>query len=130
MVPRCSPAIVKKLYSLPKFTDDFLKVPVVDAPILDIQSTGVLTEDGHGTIRDPWDRKIDHALRRAYESSAMAVRSNSFASIVTRATIVWGRKLLDLVPQTDTRVLEGLSRIIKANSFIADATLDKSNVYL
>lgn len=37
---------------------------------------------------------------------------------------MWGKKQSDLIPHADTQILEGLSRIIKANSFIADATLD------
>lgn len=115
---------MRKFYTLPKFTDDFLKVLVVDAPILDIQSSGLLSADGQGAIRDAWDRKIDYDLRRSYESSALAVKASSSASIVARATVVWAKKLLTLVPQTDTKVLEGLSRTVKANSFIADATLD------
>lgn len=96
--PRRSPAVIRKLYLLPKFTDDFLKVPVADAPILDLQSSGLLNEDGQGTIRDPKDWKIEYDLRRAYNSSAMAVRASSSASIVARAMIVWAKKLLDLFP--------------------------------
>lgn len=57
--PRRSLASVRKPYSLPKFTDDFLKVSVVDAPVLAIQSTGLFTEDGQGTIKAVWDRKIE-----------------------------------------------------------------------
>lgn len=49
----------------------------------------------------------------------MAIKTSATASIVARAAIVWGKKLLDLVPQTDSWVLEGLSRIIKANAFNA-----------
>lgn len=118
------PAKVRKLYSLPKFTEDFLKVPPVDAPILAIQSSGLLTQDGQGSLRDSWDKKIDLDLRHAYESSALAIGSTATASIVARAAIAWGRKLMDLLPHADSRIREGLSRLIMANSFIADATLD------
>lgn len=87
-VSRRSPAAVRKLYSLPKFTNNFLKAPLVDAPILVLQSMGLLTEDGLRMLKDTWDRKVEHDLRRVYESSAMAIRTTSTASIVARAAIV------------------------------------------
>lgn len=121
---RRPPQSVKRLYSLPKFTDDFLKAPLVDAPVLAIQSPGLVSQDGKGTLKDAGDRKIEQDLRRSYETSGQAIAATSTASIVARASIVWVKKLLDLIPQTDSRVQEGLTRVLKANSFIADATLD------
>lgn len=105
---------VRKLYSLPKFTDDFLKVPPMDAPIVDLQSSGLLLQDGQGSIRDTWDKEIKQDLRGAYEASALAIKSTATASIAARATIVWGKKLLDLFPQMDSCLLEGPSRILEA----------------
>lgn len=78
-------AMVRKLYLLPKFMDDFLKVPLVDAPILAILSTGLLTEDGQGSIRNTWDKKIDQDLKRSHESSPLAIYTSVMASIVARA---------------------------------------------
>lgn len=123
-VSRHPPPSIRKLYSLPKFTEDFLKVPMVDAPILSIQSSGLVSADGQGSIRDNWDKRIDQDLKRVYQTSASTIGANATASIVARASIVWTKKLLDLIPQTDSRLQEGLSRILKANAFIADATLD------
>lgn len=119
-----APPSVKKLYALPKFTNDFLKVPVVEAPILDIQSSGLLSQDGLGSIKDSWDKRIEHSLCWTYDASSLSVGASATASIVARASIVWIKKLIDLIPPDDSRVQEGLSRILKANSFVADATLD------
>lgn len=121
---RRTPPSIKRLYSLPKFTNDFLKAPLIDAPVLAIQSTGLVSQDGRGTLKDSWDRRMDQDLRRDYESSALAIAASSTASIVARASIVWIKKLLDLIPENDSRLEEGLSRLLKANSFLADATLD------
>lgn len=121
---RRPPPAIRKLYALPKFTEDFLKVPKIDAPILDIQSSGLLSEDGQGSIRDGWDKHLDQDLKRVYETSASTIGSSATASIVARASIVWTKKLLDLIPQSDSRLQEGLNRLLKANAFVADATLD------
>lgn len=121
---RRPPPSVKKLYALPKFTNDFLKVPVAEAPILDIQSSGLLSQDGLGSIKDSWDKRIEHSLCRTYDASSLSVGASATASIVARASIVWIKKLIDLIPPDDSRVQEGLSRILKANSFVALATLD------
>lgn len=121
---RRTPPSIKRLYSLPKFTNDFLTAPLIDAPVLAIQSPGLVSQDGRGTLKDTWDRKMEQDLQRAYETSALAIAADSTASIVARASIVWIKKLLDLIPENDSRLEEGLSRLLKANSFLADATLD------
>lgn len=67
---------------------------------------------------------IEQDLRQVYDASSMSIGGNATASIVARASIVWTKKLLDLIPQADSRLQEGLSRILKANAFLVDATLD------
>lgn len=37
---------------------------------------------------------------------------------------VWGRKMLELLPESEHRLIEGATRMLKATSFAADATLD------
>lgn len=89
---RQSPPMVKKLYKLPTFANEMLRVPLVDTPIMALQSYGLLSEDGQGYIRDQWDRKIDTGLRRCHEATAYAIKACATASLVSRASIVWGRK--------------------------------------
>lgn len=129
-ITRRPPATIRKLYSLPKFTEDFLKVPIVDTPILAMQSSGLLSEDGQGSIRDSWDKRIEQDLCQVYDFSSLAIGSMATTSIVARASIVWTKKLLNLIPQVDSRLQEGLSRLLKANAFIADSTLDNTSIYL
>lgn len=85
------PQPVNKLYNLPNFANNMLQVPLVDAPILAIQSLGLLSEDGQRSIKDPWDKRIDTALRRCHEATALAIKASATVSIVSRASIVWGR---------------------------------------
>lgn len=60
----------------------------------------------------------------------MAVKVCATASIVSRASIVWSQKMLQLLPESETRLLEGASRILKAGSFTADATLDAILIHI
>lgn len=114
-----SPSSMKRLYNLPDFANELLAVPLVDAPVLALQSTGLLSEDGQGSLRDSWDKKIEIALRLNHEATAHAT-----ASIVTRAVIVWGFKMLELLPESEHRLIEGATQMLKASSFAADSTLD------
>lgn len=65
-----------------------------------LQSTGLFKEDSKGSIWDAWDKKIEQNLRLSHESLALAISSSATASIVARPAIVWGKKLLDIVPDT------------------------------
>lgn len=120
---RC-PTYIKRLYSLSPYVNEFLQVPVIDAPVAALQTGGLLAEEGHGSLKDPVDKKADFALRKAHESAILAIKSSASASIFSRAAIVWMRKLIQLIPETDHRALEGANRVLKAVSYTADATLD------
>lgn len=74
--------------------------------------------------RDAWDKKIEIALRHSHEATALVIKVCAVASIVTRESIMWGRKILELLPESESRLIEGASRLLKASSFAADATLD------
>lgn len=97
-------------------------MPLVDAPVLAMQSPGLLSEDGQGTIRDPWDKKLEIALRHSHEATTLAIKACAATCIVARASIVWAKKMMELLPESETRLLEGVSRILKASSFSADAS--------
>lgn len=123
MAERKFPGFLKKLYALPSFTNDFLQVPLVDAPVIALHSSSLISVDGQGSIRDRLDRKADSALRNAHKATTMSIRASAIASIVSRAAIVWTRKLLQLIPD-DRRLNEGVNRLLKAVSFTTDAALD------
>lgn len=52
-------SLFHKLYPLSKTAVDLLQVPPVDAEVTAIQTSGVVSQDGHGSIRDSWDCKAD-----------------------------------------------------------------------
>lgn len=54
----------------------------------------------------------------------MTIRACATASIVFRATILWVRKMMQLLPDSKSRLLEGASQMLKGSSFTGDATLD------
>uniref|UniRef100_A0ACB8G8A6 Uncharacterized protein n=1 Tax=Sphaerodactylus townsendi TaxID=933632 RepID=A0ACB8G8A6_9SAUR len=117
------PEFLKKLYALPAYAD-YLQVPVIDAPIAALQSSGLVSGDGEGKIRDRIDRRVDQLSRQTHEAIAMAIRASAAASIVSRASIVWARKVIQLLPESERRLHEGASRMLMAASFSADATVD------
>uniref|UniRef100_A0ACB8FJI1 Uncharacterized protein n=1 Tax=Sphaerodactylus townsendi TaxID=933632 RepID=A0ACB8FJI1_9SAUR len=95
-----------------------------DGPVAALQSSGLVSKDGRGQIKDMQDRRSDQFCKRTHEATAMAIRALATASIVSRASIVWARKVLELIPPTETKAIEGVNRMLKAANFVADATLD------
>lgn len=89
-----------------------------------LQSAGLLAEAGHGNIRDSLDCKADFALKKGHKAVLMTIEAFATASIVSRAAIVWMRKLMQLIPEDSRRALEGAIRVLKAVSFTSDTTLD------
>lgn len=108
---QCS-QLYKKLYNLPSFANEILQVPLVGTRVLAIQSSGLLSEDGQGSVKDVWDRHMDGSLRSCHEATAMAIKACTTASVVSRASIVWEKKMLKLLPDSETRLREGASRIL------------------
>ena len=123
-----SPAVFKRNYILLDPAEGMFQTPKVDGPVAGLQSSGLLTQDGEGTIRDPIDKKADVALRRAHEAMAMSIRVSTVASIVARANIVWARKMAQLLPPENRSLQEGASHWIRSVALIADATLDSITV--
>uniref|UniRef100_A0ACB8FNX0 Uncharacterized protein n=1 Tax=Sphaerodactylus townsendi TaxID=933632 RepID=A0ACB8FNX0_9SAUR len=120
---RC-PNFLRKLYDLPAYANNILQVPIIDGPVAALQSSGLVSKDGRGQIKDFQDRRSEQFCKRTHEAAAMAIRASATASIVSRASIVWARKVLELLPPTETKAIEGVNRMLKAASFAADATLD------
>lgn len=114
----------KKLYDLPPSASELLQVPLVDAPVVALQSSGLLAEDGQGCVRDHWDKRMEAALQRSHEATAMAIKACVTASVVSRASIVYGRKLMQLISPDDKCLLQGAGRMLKASAFATDAMLD------
>lgn len=54
----------------------------------------------------------------------MVIRVDTRTSIVSRSTVVWTRKVLQLIPDNSFCLNEGVNRLLKAMSFTANATVD------
>ncbi|KAL8169593.1 UNVERIFIED_CONTAM: hypothetical protein K2H54_053345 [Gekko kuhli] len=57
------PSIAKKFYTLPEDTIEDLKVPLVDAPVVALQSGAVLLKDEENALNDSVDKKNKMALK-------------------------------------------------------------------
>lgn len=120
---RC-PGPIRHLYAISSYANEFFQVPVIDAPVAALQTGGLLAGDGHGSIKDPVDRKADFTFKKAHETAILSIKAVASTSIVSRAAIVWMRKLIQLIPEGDHCALEGANRVLKAVSFASDATVD------
>lgn len=54
------------------------------------------------------------AIRHLHEATALAIKACATASIVARASIVWGQKMSELLPESESRLIEGVSRMLKS----------------
>ncbi|KAJ6662685.1 hypothetical protein lerEdw1_011325 [Lerista edwardsae] len=70
------------------------RTPVVDAPVAAIGSSSVLPVDSDGLPRDPVDRRIEQAVRRAFDAAAGSLRASVAGSMFSRAVFLWIRELL------------------------------------
>uniref|UniRef100_A0ACB8GD79 Uncharacterized protein n=1 Tax=Sphaerodactylus townsendi TaxID=933632 RepID=A0ACB8GD79_9SAUR len=95
-----------------------------DGLVAALQSSGLVSKDGRGQIKETQDRRAEQFCKRIHEAAAMAIRASATASIVSKASIVWARKVLEILPPTETKAIGGVNRMLKAASFAADATLD------
>lgn len=112
-----------KLYLLPTYPNEFLQVQPVDTPVVELQSYGQLSKDGQGAVRysgqeskdglkvSPWSHHhghqgIDHCLH------------------FNRAAIVWMQTNYSVLPSGEWQTSKGANRVLKANAFSEDATLD------
>ncbi|KAJ6663967.1 hypothetical protein lerEdw1_008921 [Lerista edwardsae] len=99
------------------------RTPVVDAPVAAIGSSSVLPVDSDGLPRDPVDRRIEQAVRRAFDAAAGSLRASVAGSMFSRAVFLWIRELLaDFDVPAEVR--KDLKKIEAASAFAADATAD------
>lgn len=54
----------------------------------------------------------------------MNIRASAISSMVSKATIVWLKKLIQLIPENNRHVIETANYVLKASFFTTDATLD------
>lgn len=52
-----------------------LKVPTVDQPVAALASTSIIPADGDGGPKDAYDRRIETALWKSFDVSALALRA-------------------------------------------------------
>uniref|UniRef100_A0ACB8FHR6 Uncharacterized protein n=1 Tax=Sphaerodactylus townsendi TaxID=933632 RepID=A0ACB8FHR6_9SAUR len=65
MADKQPPVFTKKLYCLNKQAMEMLESPLVDVPVVALQSSDLFSVDGRGNVRDPLDRKVEFATKNA-----------------------------------------------------------------
>ncbi|KAL8213096.1 UNVERIFIED_CONTAM: hypothetical protein K2H54_060713 [Gekko kuhli] len=115
---------MKKLYPFSDSALDFLKVPLVDAPVIGTVLGQVFSVDGGGSLKSVTDRNSELALCRTHEALALSVRASMATSLVARASILWTHRLLTESSAISKKHKDCLQMIEQASTFVADASLD------
>nr|XP_028580045.1 uncharacterized protein LOC114594478 [Podarcis muralis] len=116
--------LVNKLYSLEPEFMALKKSPFVDPPLLHLSSRHLAPKDKDAQMHDITDRRIEFALREVHEATSFSLRASCIASSCAHACVVWLEDLLHNPPQDVVRHHQILSKLIKAQACMADATVD------
>ncbi|XP_053154140.1 uncharacterized protein LOC128345754 [Hemicordylus capensis] len=74
-------------------------IPVVDASVAQLVSGALLNKEGGEFLKSPEEeKKADHLLRKGHEASATVIKAATTSSIFARASILWEKELIKLVP--------------------------------
>lgn len=78
----------------------------MDAPVAALQSPGVFSEDGRGSMKDNLDKRIDTILRRAHEATSLDNQSFGYCLNCLQLLIVWMHRLIQLFPENEWGLIE------------------------
>ncbi|XP_066477616.1 uncharacterized protein [Tiliqua scincoides] len=81
--------LVNKFYSLLKEVLDKIRIPSVDAQMAALATNTIIPSEGEGGPRDPLDKRIEAAFKRAFEASSFSLQAAAANSIFARATFLW-----------------------------------------
>lgn len=70
------------------------------------------------------DKRANIALKKTHGAPYMAIKVPATAFVLSRPTITWICKIVQLIPAVNWRLLDGTNRVLKANAFPVDAILD------
>lgn len=116
-------AITKKFYTLPSETMTDLKVPLVDGPVMALQSVTVLYKDGHSVLKDTVDCKNEAELKRIHDASSLVIKTSAVISSFTRTIVIWPDNLLKEVKPDPLVLCRSLLKIKSIAQFASVASL-------
>ncbi|XP_061465045.1 uncharacterized protein LOC133376608 [Rhineura floridana] len=117
-----------RLYALAPDFATKLDVPGIDEPIARLVSRSILPREGESHLKDTTERRIDFALRKNHEATALAMRASASASIFSRASMMWLDDLLEDDNPDPVAFKRALLKLRKTAAFVADATLDATQL--
>ncbi|XP_061442298.1 uncharacterized protein LOC133365051 [Rhineura floridana] len=120
--------LADRLYALAPDFATKLDVPGIDEPIARLVSRSLLPREGESHLKDTTERRIDFALRKNHEATALAMRASASASIFSRASMMWLDDLLEDANPDPVALRRALLKLRKTAAFVADATLDATQL--
>ncbi|XP_061439875.1 transmembrane anterior posterior transformation protein 1 homolog isoform X3 [Rhineura floridana] len=120
--------LADRLYALAPDFATKLDVPSIDEPIARLVSRSLLPREGESHLKDTAERRIDFALRKNHEATALSMRASSSASIFSRASMMWLDDLLEDTNPDPVALRRALLKLRKTAAFVADAALDATQL--
>ncbi|XP_061471530.1 E3 ubiquitin-protein ligase SMURF2 isoform X1 [Rhineura floridana] len=117
-----------RLYALAPDFATKLDVPGIDEPIARLVSRSILPREGESHLKDTTERRIDFALCKNHEATALSMRASASASIFSRASMMWLDDLLEDDNPDPVAFKRALLKLRKTAAFVADATLDATQL--
>ncbi|XP_066430229.1 uncharacterized protein [Eleutherodactylus coqui] len=101
-------------------------VPKVDLAVARVSKKAALPFEDISQLRDPLDSRVDSAMKKAWESAALTMKTNITATSVARSMTLWLDQLQALVSQRGSRedISNCLPLLQQATGFLADASME------
>ncbi|XP_061458456.1 uncharacterized protein LOC133373143 [Rhineura floridana] len=120
--------LADRFYALAPDFATKLDVPGIDEPIARLVSRSLLPREGESQLKDTTERRIDFALRKNHEATALSMRASASDSIFSRAAMMWLDDLLEDTNPDPVALRRSLVKLRKTAAFVADATLDATQL--
>lgn len=122
---RRAPKTISKLYAMPDETKVLLKVPSVDQPVAAVAVLPtIIPSEGEGGPKDSCDPRVESALKRGFETSALALQASVANSVMARAMLSWIEDLEKSGEKLSRAGRNSLKKISLAAAFTANSSLD------
>lgn len=122
---QCTPRVANKLYNLLDKISAMLKVPSIDQPVVALPSAVVLPSEGEGGPKDPGDRRVEGALKKNFDVSALVLKASVANSVMARGILAWVEDLVKADCKSDRKLSSAtcntLKKIFLAAAFTADS---------
>ncbi|XP_013909106.1 PREDICTED: ubiquitin carboxyl-terminal hydrolase 7-like [Thamnophis sirtalis] len=88
-----------------------IQLPAFDTPVAALVSASPVVSGDAVDKMKPEDKRAELTLRKTFNATAWAIKSVASASYFNRATVMWLKKLQELIPIQDERIHQDLFKL-------------------